>query len=130
MVLRFALGELSPEDADDARAFEQREVQRQLRNVPARETDDEVSSAPADAAKCRLGERAADRIVDHIRTVAVGQRGDTLAQIFAAVADRGVGAVLAGEPELLVAGRGGNYARTDRLADFHGGQSDPAGCAE
>jgi hypothetical protein len=62
---------LAPEHADNTRALEQREVERQLRNLAVRKPDHEIPAAPADTAKSRLRVLAADRIVDDVRPVPV-----------------------------------------------------------
>src|SRR6218665_3667129 len=50
----------------------------------------EMAPAPGDGAKGRLGQVAADRVVDHLRALAVGQRLDGFAQIVLAVVDAGI----------------------------------------
>ena len=56
----------APEDADDRAPLEQGEVRRDARNVARREADDEEAPFPRRRAQRRLGERTADRIVDHV----------------------------------------------------------------
>ena len=93
--------ERAPEHADDLAALEQHEVERNLRDVAGGEADDEVAALPGDAAQRRLGERAADRIVDDVDAVAAGERLDALLEILVRVVDALVGAVLAAERELV-----------------------------
>ena len=79
--------ELPPEDADDLGAFEEHEVERDLRDLAGGEADDEVArpSTPSRATPPRR--LAADRIVDDVGAVAVGERLDALFEILARVVD-------------------------------------------
>src|SRR5262249_14985995 len=122
--------ELAPEHADDRAAFQQREIERDPRNVAGREADDEQATTPGERSQRRLRIRAAYRIVHDVDAAAAGQRGDLFAQIAGAVIDRFVGAVRAADRELLVARRGGDDARAERLADLDRGDADAAGGAE
>src|SRR6185295_19067425 len=65
-LLRFALAEIAPEHADDRRALEEREVERQLWNLSRGEADDQQPAAPGDGAERKLGVRPADRVVDDV----------------------------------------------------------------
>src|SRR5471032_2989606 len=96
-----ALDMLAPEHADNARALEQREVERQLRNLAVRKPDHEIPAAPPDTAKSRLSVLTADRVVDDVGPVPVCQRLDPFAQIFARVVDGGVRAVFHAQRELF-----------------------------
>jgi hypothetical protein len=80
---RLAFHMLAPEHADDARAFQERQIERQLRNLAVGESDHEIASAPRDAAKRRFGIFAADGIEDHVRSVAAGERLEAFAQVLA-----------------------------------------------
>src|SRR6218665_1930243 len=48
----------------------------QGRDGPGGKADHQMAPAPGDGAKGRLGQVAADRVVDHLRALAVGQRLD------------------------------------------------------
>ena len=81
---RIAARELAPEHADDVAAFKQREVERDFRNFARGKTDHEEASFPRNRTQRGFGEVAADRIIDHIHALAVGQRLQPLFQIFLA----------------------------------------------
>ena len=74
--LRLAAREVAPEDADDRASFQQREVERNLRDLAGREADDEQAAAPGDRSQRRLGVRPADRVVDDVD--AAGRRSIAL----------------------------------------------------
>lgn len=74
--------------------------------------------------------RAANRIVDHVGTLAVGRGLDCFAQVFRGVVDRRVGSMLLAGSELFIGRGGSDNARTKRLADFNRGQADTAGCVD
>src|SRR5581483_11481314 len=63
--------ERAPKHADDRAAFEQREIERDLRNVTRGEPDDEKTPVPRHVAQRRLGIRSANRIVDDIHAAAL-----------------------------------------------------------
>ena len=58
--------ERAPEDSDDVAALEQRQVQRDLRDLAGREPDDEEATLPGGGAQSRLAVLAADRVVDDV----------------------------------------------------------------
>ena len=122
----FALHVPAPEHAHDARALEQREIERQFRNLAVGEADDEIAPAPSDAAKRRLRVLAADRIEDHVRSVAVRERADAFAQVLARIVDGRVRAVFDGERKLFRARRRRDHPRAERLADLDRRESDTA----
>ena len=80
--LRLAAREVAPEHADDRASFQQREVERNPRDVAGREPDDEQAAAPGGRSQRRLGVRPADRVVDDVDAAAAGDRLDPLAQVF------------------------------------------------
>ena len=129
-MLRLAPRPVAPEHADDGAPLEQREVQRNLRDLARRKTDDEEPSAPRDRAQRGLGVRAAHRIVDDVRAGAVGERLDPLAQIVGGVVDRLVGAVFAADSELILCRCAGDHARAQDFPDLDRGQADAAGRPE
>src|SRR5207237_6693154 len=105
---RLAAREVAPEDADDRTPLEQREVQRNSRNLARRESDDEEPPAPGQRPERRLGVGTAYGIVDDVDALARGQVGDAFAQVFVRVVDRRVGAVLAAGRELVLRRRAGD----------------------
>src|SRR5204863_10021316 len=108
--LRLAPGEIAPEDADDGRALEQRQVEWQLRNLAGGEADDEQPPTTGERTEGRLRIRANDRVVHDVDAFAVGQRLDALAQILRRVIDRGVGAMVAADGKLVLARGAGDHA--------------------
>src|SRR5690606_30432258 len=62
-LLRVATQEGAPEDAHQRAALQQREVERQPRDLARGKADDQVTAVPADRAEGGLGHRAADGVV-------------------------------------------------------------------
>ena len=130
MALRIALDERAPEHADDVAALEQREIERNLRDLAGRKADHQEAPVPGDRAQRRLRIGAADRIVDHVHALAAGDAAQRLLQVLLRVVDRLVGAALAAEGELVVGRRAGDHARAHQLADLDRRESGAAGGAE
>ena len=88
MAFRVALDERAPEHADDVAAFEQREIERDLRDLAGRKADHQKAPLPGDRAQRGFGVRPADRIVDHVGALAAGDAAQRLLQVFLRVVDR------------------------------------------
>ena len=58
--------ERAPEDADDVAALEEREVERNLRDLAGGEADDEEAALPRHRTQRGLAVRAAHRVVDDV----------------------------------------------------------------
>src|SRR5205823_8338558 len=99
------------------------------RDLAGGEAEDDEASAPRDAAQCRLGPAAADRVAYDV-DAATAQRLEPLAQILGLVVDRLVGAVLAARAQLFGRGSGGDHTRTQRLGDLDRRHADAACRAE
>src|SRR5690242_9104029 len=102
MPVRIALDKRAPEHADNVAAFEQREVERDFWNLAGGKTDDQKPPLPRDRAQRRLGVRAADRIIDHVRAFAAGAAPQRVLEVALSVVDDLIGAVLLGKCELLI----------------------------
>ena len=68
--------ERAPEDSDDVAALEQREVQRDRRDLAGSEADDEEATLPGGGAQGGLAVRTTDRVVHDISSDATGQVAD------------------------------------------------------
>src|SRR3954468_20367736 len=66
IALGLALHPFAEIDADHLAAFEQGEIERQLRDLAGREADYEVAPFPGDRPQCGFAVGTADRIEDHI----------------------------------------------------------------
>src|SRR5688500_10701475 len=80
--LRLALREVPPEHADDRGPLQQREVERQLRDLAGGEAHYQQPAAPGERAERRLAVRPAHRIVHDVHAALLGDRLDALAQVF------------------------------------------------
>src|SRR4026208_2433250 len=89
--LRLAPREIAPEDADDRRALQQREVERQLGDFTRGEPDDQQPAAQRARAERGLRVGAADGVVDDVDAFAVREVLDARAQVLGGVVDRLVG---------------------------------------
>ena len=130
VILRLALRERTPEHPHDRSAFEQGQVDRQFGNAAAGEAHDQQASVPGDGADGLVEEIAADRVVDHVCAVAVGEAFDFILEVGVGVVDEFVGTCVFGDFKFLCRACSGDDACTQRLADFHRSQADAAGCAE
>src|SRR5262249_28500841 len=91
----FAADPIAEIDAEHVTALEQREVERQLRNLAGGEADDEVTTLPGDSPQRRLAVRPADWIEDRVDAMLAALALERVAQVLAGVVDRHVGAVAA-----------------------------------
>ena len=98
------------------------EVERDLRDLAGSEAHDEKPSAPCHRTQRDFGVRAADRIVDHVNAIALGERLEAFAQIFGRVVDDLVGPVCLADGKLVGGRRGGDHGGAERLADLDGRQ--------
>ena len=130
VVLRLALGERAPEHPEHRRALEQAEVDRQFRDASAGKTHHQQAAVPGDAANGLVEQVAADRVVDHVHTLAAGQALHFVLQAGFAVVDQLIGTCGLGHGQFLCAAGGGDHLGAHGLADFHRGQTDAAGGAE
>ena len=110
--------------------FEQREIERDLRNLAGRKADHQEAPVPGDRAQRGFRIGSADRIVDHVHALAAGDAAQRLLQVFLRVVDRLVGAALPAEGELVVGRRARDHARAHQLADLDRGEPGAAGRAE
>src|SRR2546421_7682192 len=85
--LRLATREVAPEDTDQRRALEKREVERQLGNVAGSKAHDQQPAAPGERAERRLAVRSSHRVVDDVQAFSAGEGLDLLAEILARVVD-------------------------------------------
>ena len=113
---RLARNPAAPEDPAHVAALEQHQVERHFRDLAGREADHEETPLPAERTQRRLGVRTADRIVDHIDAALAAEPAQAVAQVLGRVVHDRVGAVLAREAELVVAGGAGDHARAHDLA--------------
>ena len=120
----------APQHAADIAAFQEHQIKRQFRNLAGGKADHEIAALPRQRAHGGLRIGTADRIVDDVDAVLAAKRLERTAQIFARVVHRFVGAVLAGEGELVVRGRAGDDARAHDLADLDRREPGAAGGAE
>jgi hypothetical protein len=90
---RLAAREVAPENAHDLAALEQREVERQARDLARCEAHDEVPPVPRDAPHRRFRKRAAHRIEDDVHPVGMLLLEERL-QVPRGVVDDFVGALL------------------------------------
>ncbi len=125
-----SLSKRAPEHADHRGALEQDQVDGQFRNAAAGEADDQQAAVPGDAADGLVEKVAADRVVDHVGAVAIGEAFDFVLEAGFAVVDQFVRACVSGDFEFLGAAGGGDDAGAEGFADFYGGQADAAGCTE
>ena len=126
MALGIAAGERAQEDADDLAPLEQHEVERQARDLTAREPDHQEPALPRHRPERRLGERTADRVVTHVDTVLARQLLEPAAQVVGGVVDDVGGAVLAAQVELVVGRRGGDHPGAHQRSELDGGQPHSA----
>ena len=99
--LGLALDERGPEHPDHRAAFEQHEVERNARDRAGSKAEHEIASLPGHRSQARLGGIAAHHIVKHIDAFGRGQLFEPDLEILVLVIDAVVGAVLAGEGELV-----------------------------
>nr|GFD24335.1 hypothetical protein [Tanacetum cinerariifolium] len=76
-----------------------------------------------DGADGLVEEVAADRVVDDVDAVAVGEAFEFVLEAGFAVVDEFVGAGVSGDVEFVGAARGGDDAGAHGFADFYGGQA-------
>jgi hypothetical protein len=62
----------APEDADDVAALQERQVERDLRDLAGGEAHDEILAFPGDGAQRRLRIGVADGVIDHVRAIGPG----------------------------------------------------------
>ena len=130
VILGLALGEGTPEHANDLAPFEERQIERNARNFAIGKTDHKKASVPGGRPQRGFGEIAADRIIDHISTRAIGQRLDPFLQIFGTVIDQLVRAMLLAQGELVIGRGGGDHPCAHCLAKLDRGKPHAAGSAE
>src|SRR5688572_16512928 len=68
-------------DADHRAALEQRQVERQLRNLAGSKSHNEMASGPRNGAQRRLAVAVADRIEDHVDAAFAAEALERVAQI-------------------------------------------------
>src|SRR5882762_6514436 len=108
--------ELAPENAHDSAALEQRQVERDLRDLARGEADHEIAPLPGHCAYGRLGILSADRIQGDVGGDAQVLEG--FAQVLALVVDRDLGAETLAGLQFLVGGGAGDHARTEKLPEL------------
>ena len=139
LVPRRVLGDPgSPEHADDVATLQQRQVQRDLRDVAGGEPDHQILALPGDGAQRGFRVVAADTVIDHVGAGRAAGRLELFGKLLLAVAVEGaaaidhpgVGAVGEAKVDLLLAGGGGDDPRAHLLAELDGGKADAAGRAQ
>src|SRR5579859_7676875 len=95
MAVRVALDETAPEHAENVAAFQQHEVERQLRDVAGSKADDKEASLPGDRTQRRFAVIPADRIVDHVGAAATGDLPQGFLDVVTGVVNAIIGAMLA-----------------------------------
>ena len=115
-----------PIEADHRSVLDQQMIGRDLGNGARGEAHHDNPALPGDRAQREIEHRPADRIVGDINAATVGQLADAVAQRRIFTTERMVGAVLAGDGELVSATGGRDHDRTHRLAALDGGQADAA----
>src|SRR3954468_4379752 len=127
---RVALDECAPEHALHVASLQQQEVQRDFWDPAACEADHKVAAFPGDGAQRRLGEVAADGIVDYVHAAALGEALQPVPEGLGRVVERKVGPVPPGKLQLVGRGRAGDDTRAHEPAEFDGRQADAPGRAE
>ena len=89
--LRMAPREAAPVHPHHLAALQQRQVERQLRDLAAGETDHEVAPVLGAGAQRRLGQRAADRVEHQVHAAPAGGRLELRAQVLGGVIDQHIG---------------------------------------
>src|SRR4051794_39693975 len=130
MSRRIAFGKSTDPHADDATAFDERQVERNLGYLAGGEADDEKTPAPCHIAERRLRVGAANRIVDHIEAFALRDRLHARTHVLGRVIDRFVGTMFAAYRELLRGRRAGNHTGPEHLADLDRRETYASGGAE
>src|SRR4051794_19644637 len=120
----------SPEHAEDGAALQQDQVERQLRDLAGGKADHEMPSLPGERAHRRLAVGAAHRIEHDVDAVLAADTLEPGAQVLGVVVQHLVGAVGAGERELVVTGGAGDHPRAHDPAQFDRGEPDAARSAE
>ena len=128
--LRLAPRVRAPEHADQRAAFQQRQVERNRRDLAARETDHQIAAVPRHAAHDLLGVVRADRIVGNVDTAIAGELHHFRLDRVLRVIEDGVRAVTFGEFQFFVRARRREHACAERLADLDGRQTNTARGAE
>src|ERR1700712_2625297 len=96
-----ARNEIAPENADDASALDQWQVERQAGNVAASETNNQITSSPADGAKRRFGQLVPNGVENYVDAGFSGEILNRGLEIDFRIVDRLVGTVAAGDGQLL-----------------------------
>ena len=117
----------SPMHADDAVVLEQDVVRGCLGNPTTRETDDQITTVPADHAPRLIEHVAANRVVHDVHAVVVGGFADRLDEIFGVVVDYHFGAEFLADLHLLRTAGGGEDPGAGRQTQLYRRRSDPAG---
>src|SRR3546814_755440 len=107
IALRLPPREGPPEDTDHRAALQQREVERDLRDVAGGETDHEAAAIPGHGPQRRLAQITADGVVADIAAPAVGELLHASLEVLGRVVDGLRGAPGAAQLELVVGGRRG-----------------------
>ena len=76
MTLGLPADERAPEDSDDVAALEQRQVQRDRRDLAGGEADDEEATLPGGGAQGGLAVRTTDRVVHDVGPGPAGELAD------------------------------------------------------
>ncbi len=108
--------------------LEQRQVERDLRDLARGEPGHEVAPLPGHRAHGGLAILSPDRIKGDVDGAA--QIPERFAQVLAFVVDRDFGAETPAGLELLVGGGARDHARSENLPELHGGKADAARRAE
>ena len=94
IVLGLVFGERTPEHADNRATLQQRQIQRDLRDIAGGKPHHQEAALPGHVAQSQFGVRSADRVIDDIHALAGGDRLDPRTQVFGSVVDQFIGAVV------------------------------------